>query len=153
MTVGFPVLDPNTVATIVLVIELAFASALLLGFFLVRRGHVRRHAWLQSFVVLGNVPIVALWMLPQYLEYVWPGLPDEVGQPFYLYPTLMLVAGAAVEALGVYIILVAGTSWLPERLRFRRYKVWMRTMLGLWWAVILFGILTYYVWVVAPTGS
>ena len=150
---GVPSLDPTTAATIVLVIELAFASALVVGMFLVRRGHVRFHAWLQTIVVLGNVPVVAVWMLPQYLEYVWPGLPGEIGQPFYLYPTLMLIAGAAVESLGVYIVLVAGTNWLPERLRFRRYKVWMRTMLGLWWTVILLGIATYYFWVLAPTGS
>jgi hypothetical protein len=105
---------------------------------------------LQSFVVLANLPIAAAWMLPPYLTYVWPGLPGDLGQPFYLYPTLMLAFGAAVEALGIYVVLVAGTNWVPERLRFRRYKLWMRTVLGLWWVVLVLGVATYYYWVVAP---
>ena len=39
-----------------------------------------------------------------------------------------------------------GTKWLPERLRLKRYKLWMRTVLALWWAVILFGVATYARW-------
>jgi hypothetical protein len=140
-------------ATAVLAVEVAFAVALLLGKYVVRSGHVRAHAYLQSAIVLANVPLVSLWMLPAYLAYVLPGLPGEIAQPFYLFPTLMLVAGAAVEALGVYVILVAGTNLVPERFRFRRYKVWMRAVLGLWWAVFLAGLATYYYWFVMPTGS
>ena len=145
---GYGGLSQTTIATAVLFVELAFAALLLVGMFLVRRGHVRWHAILQSTIVLGNVPIVAAWMLPQYLTSVWPGIPDELGQPFYLFPTLMLVAGAVVETLGVYVILVAGTNLLPERFRFRRYKLWMRTVLGLWWIVLLCGVSTYYFWFV-----
>ena len=58
----------------------------------------------------------------------------------------MLALGAAAEALGIYIVLVAGTNVVPERFRFRRYKLWMRTELLLWWSVLLLGITTYYVW-------
>ena len=76
------------------------------------------------------------------------GIPHDIGQQFYWVPTLMLVAGIAAEALGVFILLVAGTNWIPERLRFRRYKLWMRSELLLWWLVVLLGISTYYVWYV-----
>jgi len=96
---------------------------------------------------------VALWMLPAYLTNVWPSLPGELAQPFYLFPTLMLIVGALVEALGIYVLLVAGTNLVPERLRFRRYKLWMRTVVVLWWTVLLAGIATYYVWYVSATGS
>lgn len=150
---GTEVFSSALFATSVLVVEVAFAVALLLGKYVVRSGHVRAHAYLQSTIVLANVPLVSLWMLPAYLAYVLPGLPDEIAQPFYLFPTLMLVAGAAVEGLGVYVILVAGTNLVPERLRFRSYKVWMRAVLGLWWAVFLAGLATYYVWFLMPTGS
>ena len=143
----------STFATAVLVIEVAFALVLLLGKFLVRRGHVRAHAYLQSVIVLGNLPLVAVWMLPAYLAFVLPGLPGEIAQPFYLFPTLMLAAGGAVEALGVYVILVAGTNVVPERFRFRRYKLWMGTVLALWWAVFLAGVATYYFWFVMPSAS
>jgi uncharacterized membrane protein YozB (DUF420 family) len=144
------VIDFNStaVADLVLVVELAMAAGLVLGMFLVRAGHVRFHAYLQSTIVLGNGPIVLVWMLPAYLQNVWPDIPGEIASPFYWVPTLMLVLGLAVEALGAYVILVAGTNLIPERFRFRRYKVWMRSVLVLWWAVLITGLATYYVWFV-----
>ena len=69
----------------------------------------------------------------------------------YALLTLMLVAGVTVETLGVYVILVAGTNLLPERLRFRQYKLWMRTVVALWWAVLLAGAATFYVWYLVPS--
>jgi uncharacterized membrane protein YozB (DUF420 family) len=133
-------------ADLVLVLEVGIAVTLLIGMFVVRRGHVRLHAYIQSSMVLVNIPIVLIWMAPHYWTSVLPDLPREFSGAFYLLPTIMLVAGVAAESLGVYILLVAGTNWLPERFRFRRYKLWMRTELVLWWCVVLAGISTYYVW-------
>jgi uncharacterized membrane protein YozB (DUF420 family) len=133
-------------ATIVLGTELAIAGLLLVGMLVVRLGHVRAHRAIQSSMVLLNIPIVLALMAPDYWNYVRPGLPGSLGQSFFLFPTLMLVAGAVAEVLGIYIILVAGTNLVPERFRFRRYKLWMRTELILWWAVVLAGIATYYTW-------
>ncbi|MCI4344321.1 MAG: hypothetical protein L3J87_01680 [Thermoplasmata archaeon] len=142
------------VSDAVLVFELAVGALLLFGGYLARRGRIRLHMYLQSSMVLVNVPVVLAWMVPQYLDYVLPGLPGEIGQPFYLVPTLMLVAGAAAEALGIYILLVAGTTVIPERFRFRRYQLWMRSELVLWWGVLIAGFSTYYVWYLSPaTGS
>lgn len=147
---GFLAVGDAPFSTAALLVEVAFAVALLAGQLLVRRGRVRLHAYWQSTIVLLNIPIVGLWMVPQYITNVLPGLPGDVSQPFYLFPTLMLVAGATVEALGVYVILVAGTNLVPERFRFRQYKLWMRTVVSLWWAVLLAGVVTYYVWYLAP---
>ena len=129
---------------VVLVFELCIGVALLAGMFLVRAGHVRAHMYLQASMVLVNIPVVLVWMLPLYLEYTLPGIPARLGELTYLVPTLMLVFGVLAESLGVYILLVAGTTLLPERLRFRRYKLVMRTELGLWWSVLIAGITTYY---------
>lgn len=134
-------------------VEIGIAVLLGVGALLVRRGHVRLHMYTQASMVLVNIPIVLAWMLPQYLRNVAPYLPGEITEPFYLLPTLMLIAGAAAEGLGIYIVLVAATSWLPERWRFRRYKVWMRTELGLWWGVVVFGLSTYLAWYVLPFAS
>jgi uncharacterized membrane protein YozB (DUF420 family) len=145
---GFFPSDSPVTSDLVLLVEVAIALLLLVGMFVIRAGHVRAHKYLQSSMVLVNIPIVLTWMVPQYLTYVLPGLPGEIGEQFYFVPTVMLILGAAAEALGVYIVLVAGTDWLPDRWRFRNYKVWMRTELALWWGVILFGFTTYYVWYV-----
>lgn len=133
-------------ATVILGVELAIAGLLVVGFVLVRLGHVRAHRTVQSSMVLLNIPVVLVAMAPYYGTYVVPGLLGSLGRPFHLYPTLMLVAGALSETLGVYIILVAGTNWIPERFRFRCCKLWMRTELALWWLVVLAGIGTYSAW-------
>ena len=142
-------LNASVPADLVLFAEIGIGVALLIGMFLVRRGHVRVHAYLQSSLVLVNLPIGLAWMVPSYLSKVLPDLSDEFFQPGYLIPTVMLVVGALAEGLGVFVILVAGTNLIPERFRFRRYKVWMRTVLGLWWSVLVLGLATYYVWYVA----
>ena len=131
---------------LVAIVEIVIAGLLLFGAVLVRRGHVRAHMYLQSSMILVNIPIVLSWMVPQFLAYILPGLPAQIGDPFYFVPTIMLVAGLAAELLGIFIILVAATRWIPERFRFRRYKLWMRTELTLWWSVVVFGLVTYYVW-------
>ena len=137
----------------VAVVEVAMAAALVAGLLLVRRGRVRWHMYLQSSIILGNVPIVLVWMVPQYLTYVLPGLPAAIAQPYYLLPTLALAAGALAEGLGIYIILVATTDVIPERYRFRRYKLWMRTELGLWWALVVLGLAIYVVWYASPHAA
>jgi uncharacterized membrane protein YozB (DUF420 family) len=131
--------------------EIALGVMLLVGWVLIRRGHVRAHAMIQATVILVNIPIVLYWMVPSYLKNVYPGVPKDLAQSFYLYPTIMLVAGVAAEALGIYVLLVAGTNLLPERLRFRQYKLVMRSLLALWWSVLVFGLATYWTWYLYPS--
>jgi uncharacterized membrane protein YozB (DUF420 family) len=133
--------------------EIAIAVMLIVGMFVVRRGHVRAHMLIQSSMVLVNIPLVLVWMVPQYIANVLPDLVTDFPSPAYFVPTVMLVAGAIAEVLGIYIILVAGTNLVPERFRFRRYKVWMRAELTLWWSVIVFGLVTYYFWYVGGSLS
>jgi uncharacterized membrane protein YozB (DUF420 family) len=131
---------------VVALFEIGIAVALVAGFFLVRRGRIRLHMYLQSSVIFVNLPVVLLWMVPQYLRQVAPDLPGEFDDPYYLIPTVMLALGIAAQALGIFIVLVAATEVIPERWRFRRYKLWMRTELALWWSVVVVGLTTYYVW-------
>lgn len=138
---------------LVALVEIAMAVGLLGGMALVRTGRIRWHKYVQTSIILGNLPFVLIWMVPRYWSFILPSLGSELLEPFYLIPTIMLVAGAAAEVLGVYIILVAGTEILPERWRFRRYKLWMRTELALWWAVVVFGLSTYLVWYVTAPGT
>ena len=143
----FPPAAP-LVSDFVAIFEIGVALVLLTGAFVVRRGHVRAHKYMQSAMVLVNIPIVLSWMIPRYIDLVWPRLESNFTNDFYWIPTIMLIIGAAAEALGLYIILAAGTEWLPIRFRLQRYKPWMRTELVLWWLVVITGLSTYYVWYV-----
>ena len=52
--------------------------------------------------------------------------------------------------MGLYIVIVAGTRVLPQWLRFKDWKRWMRAELMLWSIVVLTGVGTYYAWYIAP---
>jgi uncharacterized membrane protein YozB (DUF420 family) len=79
---------------------------------------------------------------------VLPRIPAKLGKAYYSLATVHAGLGGATEIAGLYILLAAGTSVLPERFRITKYKTWMRTVLVLWWVVLLLGIATYTRWYV-----
>jgi uncharacterized membrane protein YozB (DUF420 family) len=129
-----------------LVVQLLMGFALVLGMILARRGLFRAHALCQTSVVLLNLLLIASIMLPPFARDIVPGLPRRLDQAYYLLPTLHALFGTIAQLLGLYILIRAGTNWLPESLCFKNYKLWMRTTLVLWWSVIIIGIATYWAW-------
>ena len=133
-------------ADLTLLLELAMGIALLLGALLARRRLFRQHAWCQSVVVLLNLALISLMMAPSFRVHVSPKIPLKLGKPYYAVATAHAALGAVTEIAGLYILLAVGTRVLPERFRIRRYKPWMRTVLLLWWFVLLLGLATYARW-------
>jgi plastocyanin/uncharacterized membrane protein YozB (DUF420 family) len=134
-----------------LVIQVAMGLMLLAGMALARAKRFRAHKYCQSSVMLLNLVMIALVMSPSFHSQVEPRIPEGLTESYYLVATLHAALGTAAELLGIYIVLVAATKILPARWRFKRFKPWMRAELALWWAVILLGLGTYYVWYVAPS--
>jgi hypothetical protein len=135
-------------ANLVLILEIAMGIGLLLGARLARKKCFRQHAWCQSTIVLLNLVVVAVMMIPSFRVHVLPRIPAKLGKAYYALATAHGAFGAVTELAGLYILLSAGTSVLPERLRITRYKVWMRSVLVLWWVVLLLGMATYTRWYV-----
>ena len=77
-----------------------------------------------------------------------PGFRPSWGEAYYALATAHAALGTVTELAGLYILLSAGTSVLPEKLRITKYKAWMRTVLVLWWVVLLLGFATYARWYV-----
>lgn len=140
-------------ADINLVVQLAMGVALLIGMWLARRKKFRAHKYCQSSVMILNLVMIFLIMAPSFHRQVEPQIPEKIGESFYGVAFAHAALGTIAELLGIYIVLVAATKLLPDRLRFKRFKPWMRTELALWWVVILLGIGTYYFWYVAPDDS
>jgi uncharacterized membrane protein YozB (DUF420 family) len=133
-------------ADIVLVLEIVMGLGLLLGAWLARTKRFRQHAWCQSAIVFLNLAVVASTMAPSFAAQVLPRIPARLAKPYFALATVHAALGSAAEAAALYIVLAAGTRLLPERLRLVRYKLWMRTVLVLWWLTLLLGFLTYARW-------
>jgi len=133
-----------------LVVQLTMGLALLVGMLLARRKQFRAHKYCQSSVMLLNLVMIFLIMTPSFHKQVEPQVPDGLNESYYLVPYVHAILGTIAEVLGIYIVLVAATKIVPTRLRFKRYKPWMRAELALWWVVVLIGVCTYYVWYIRP---
>lgn len=136
-----------------LVLHIAMGLVLIGGMILARTRHYTIHKYVQSSVILLNLPLIAFIMVPSFRDQVEPYVPGQMGTAFYWVASFHAVVGVTAQLLGLYIITAAGTKLLPERFRFQNYKLWMRSMLTLWWVVVLLGIGVYYVWYVAPSSA
>ena len=133
-------------ANLNLALQLAMGVALIGGGFLARAKRYTAHGICQTSVLLLNSTTIAFVMWPSFYGQVMPALPKHLTDRYYGVATTHGILGGIAELFGLYIVLVAGTGVLPLSLRISRWKLWMRVELGLWWVVIVTGVLTYYVW-------
>jgi uncharacterized membrane protein YozB (DUF420 family) len=131
---------------VVLLLEIGMGLALLLGAGLARRNRFQLHAWCQGVIVLLNLAVILLLMVPSFRSRVSPKIPVRLGRSYYGLATAHAALGMVTEIGALYILLAAGTNILPQRFRMTRYKPWMRSMLVLWWLVLLLGLATYVRW-------
>lgn len=148
MNGGFLGSQASFTADVVLLLELAMGAVLLAGAWLARAKRFRQHAWCQSTIVLLNLAVIALTMAPSLRAQVLPRIPAKLSRPYFALATAHAAFGSITELAALYILLAAGTGLLPESLRVKRYKFWMRTVLALWWLVLLLGFATYARWYV-----
>ena len=137
-----------TYANLILLFELAMGAGLVVGALLARMRRFRAHAWCQSAIVLLNLAVIVLVMIPSFRAHVSPKIPLKLGKAYYALATTHAALGTITEIAGLYILLAAGTSVLPGKFRVSKYKLWMRTVLVLWWVVLLLGLATYARWYV-----
>ena len=133
-----------------LVVQIIMGAALVAGALLARQKRYRAHGICQTTVLLLNLLMIGLVMGPSFQQQVKPALSKVFHKWYYEAAAIHAVLGMAAELLGLYIVLVAGTDVLPQGLRFKHWKRWMRTELVLWAIVLLSGVATYCAWYVAP---
>jgi len=133
-------------ADIVLLLEMGMGVGLLAGALFARARWYRLHAACQSVIVLLNLTLIVLAMSPTFHSRVLPKLPGRIGKPYYALAATHAAVGGVAEIAGLYILVAAGTNLLPTKFRITRYKLWMRSVLLIWWIVLLLGIATYARW-------
>ncbi|HUK91010.1 MAG TPA: DUF420 domain-containing protein [Blastocatellia bacterium] len=133
-----------------LIVQIGMGIMLLVGAILARRKSFRAHKYCQSSVMLLNLVMIGLIMFPSFNQQVEPHISEAAHDRYHGVALGHALLGGLAELLGLYIVLVAATKILPQKLRFNRYRPWMRTELTLWWVVVLIGLGTYWVWYLAP---
>ena len=133
-----------------LIVQLIMGIALAIGAILARQKRYRAHGICQTTVLLLNLLMIGLVMWPSFQQQVKPALSKVPHKWYYEVATIHAVLGITAELLGLYIVIVAGTNVLPQWLRFKYWKWWMRAELMLWVIVLLSGVGTYCAWYVAP---
>jgi uncharacterized membrane protein YozB (DUF420 family) len=133
-----------------LVVQLIMGLALIAGVLLAKQKRYTAHGICQTTVLLLNLLMIGLVMWPSFQQQVKPALSKVLHKWYYEAATIHALLGISAELLGLYIVIVAGTNLLPRRLRFKRWKLWMRMELALWAIVLVSGVGTYCAWYVAP---
>lgn len=143
---GFLQTGASFEADLNLVTQFAMGVALIFGACLARAKRYTAHGVCQAAVLLLNLVMIVYVMWPSLYNQVLPALPKHLTERYYGAAVAHGVLGVSAELFGFYLLLLAGTEILPPGLRIRRLRLWMRVELGLWWTVIVSGVLTYYVW-------
>jgi hypothetical protein len=94
--------------------------------------------------------MIGLVMWPSFEQQVRPAPAKAFHKWYYQTAIIHAVLGTIAEVLGIYIAAVAGTTIIPERLRFTNWKWRMHTELVLWMIVLVSGFGTYCAWYLAP---
>ena len=132
-----------------LLVQLMMGTALITGAVLAKQKHYKAHGICQTSVLLLNLLMIGLVMGPSFQQQVKPALSKVLHKWYYEAAAIHAALGITAEVLGLYIVSVAGTDVLPEWLRFKHWKWWMRAELALWAIVLLSGLGTYCAWYVA----
>jgi uncharacterized membrane protein YozB (DUF420 family) len=136
-----------------LVVQLIMGGALIAGTLLAKQKRYTAHGICQTTVLILNLFMIGLVMWPSFQQQVKPALSKGLHKWYYQAATIHAVLGITAELLGLYIVAVAGTNVLPQWLRFKHWKRWMRMELVLWTIVLLSGVGTYCAWYVSPFRS
>src|ERR1700687_4269629 len=110
-----------------LVVQLMMGVALVGGALLARQKRYTAHGICQPPVLLCNLVMIGSVMWPSFEQQVKPALTKVLHKRYYAVATIHAALGITAELLGLYIVLVAGTNVLPQWLRLKHWKWWMRT--------------------------
>ncbi len=145
------ILGTRTSADINLVAQLLLLSALWVGFYFAHTHQIPKHRNVQTTVVLANVFFIAFIMVTSFYSYVILGgtTSGTVAVLMIIHGTLGLIA----ELTGIYLVLRMRTQIIPPRFRVRNFKLVMRSLLGLWTAVVLLGLGIFYFRYLTPAAG
>lgn len=129
-------------ATLVLI--LITAVLFTIGWQLAVRKRYEAHRWVQTSAVILNTMAILFTMISSFLIHILPGIPAKLNQDDYAVTTVHALVGLVGMVLGVFIVL-RGNKLVPKALRFKNYKLFMRTSYALYMLATLLGVIVYII--------
>jgi uncharacterized membrane protein YozB (DUF420 family) len=131
-------------ADLALVLILFSSIMFTAGWRLAVHKHYGAHRWVQTSAAIINSAAVLAVMVGSFLGFVLPILPAKLGEPVATLTTIHAIIGTVTFLLGIFVVLRAN-QLVPVALRFKNYKLFMRTSYGLYMLSTLIGIVVYLV--------
>jgi uncharacterized membrane protein YozB (DUF420 family) len=137
-------------ADLSLILILCSAILFTVGWQLAVHKHFASHRWVQTCAAILNTLVVLIVMIASYIIYILPGIPGKLLESTYGVTTVHAFIGMLGLLLGVFVVLRAN-KLVPKRLRFKNYKLFMRTSYILYMLATLIGVIVYVtVYVTGP---
>jgi len=127
---------------ITLILILITAILFTIGYRLAIRKRYEAHRWVQTSAAILNTIVVLLAMINVFSVYIMPGIPAKLFQGSYGATTLHGLVGAIGLILGIFVVLRAN-KLVPKSLRFKNYKLFMRTSYSIYMLATLLGVVVY----------
>jgi putative membrane protein len=133
-----------------LILILLSAILFTIGWRLAVRKKFKPHRWIQTGAAILNTIVVLVVMIASFIIYILPGIPGKLFESTYGVTTVHAFIGVLGLLLGVFVVLRAN-GLVPKRLRFKNYKLFMRTSYVLYMLETLIGVIVYLaVYVAGP---
>lgn len=139
-------------ADLTLLLSIAVALTLTVGLVLARRRRYNAHRWVQTSAVSLNIALVLVVMLASFARAAAPGLPGRIREPYFYAAVAHALGGLVAFVFGTFVML-RGNNLVPRALKFRNYKLFMRSAYTLYMAATALGVWLYGTWYLAPQAS
>jgi uncharacterized membrane protein YozB (DUF420 family) len=127
---------------VTLVLILVSAVLFTIGWRLAVRKRYEAHRWVQTSAVILSTAAILVTMISSFVIHILPGIPGKLNQGDYALTTVHAIVGTVGMLLGVFIVLRAN-KLVPKALRFRNYKLYMRTSYIIYMLATILGVIVY----------
>ena len=138
---------PDIALVLILISSLLFT----IGWQLAVHKHYDVHRWVQSSAAIINALVVLVVMIGSFWGFFLPEIPRNFVRPSIWVTTVHAVIGTAGFLLGSFVALRAN-KLVPQRCRFKNYKLFMRTSYVLYMLAAAVGIAVYVVTYMGPAA-
>jgi uncharacterized membrane protein YozB (DUF420 family) len=133
-------LGPDITIVLIILSSILFT----IGWQLAVHKHYEIHRWVQTSAAIINAFVVLVVMVGSFWGFTLPQIPNNISQPPVWVTVIHACVGTICFLLGIFVVLRAN-KLVPQALRFKNYKLFMRTSYTLYMITALIGVAVYVV--------